>query len=269
MQSAVDLVRRPLGALLRRALKSVVQVATQDPVAALTFDDGPNPEYTPRLLEILGRYEARATFFMVGEAASKHRGIVERVAKSGHAIGNQSWDHPSLPLLNGGERRWQLRACKQALAPYGQHLLRPPFGHQNIQARLDALCMGLKVIMWSIAAEDWLDHDGEWMAERVISQIQPGSIILFHDSLCTMLDKRQADRGPTLQAVNLVLNRLNGHYRFVTIPELLGSGRPQLKSWYASGDPEEMSRLCEPDGTPWRYARRVSRRGGLQTGTGN
>ncbi len=135
-------------------MRTVTHVITEDTVAALTFDDGPNREYTPRVLEILERHQARATFFMLGVAASKHRDIVEDVARLGHAIGNHTWDHPSLPLLSSRERHWQFRACEQAIAPYGRGLLRPPFGHQNIQSRLDALCSGLQVIGWNIGAAE-------------------------------------------------------------------------------------------------------------------
>src|SRR6266487_3577536 len=99
MPFATDIVTRGLAALRRRAMGTVVQVATRDPVVALTFDDGPSRECTPRLLKILERHHAHATFFMVGEAATKHREIVEDVARLGHAIGNHTWDHPSLPLL--------------------------------------------------------------------------------------------------------------------------------------------------------------------------
>jgi peptidoglycan/xylan/chitin deacetylase (PgdA/CDA1 family) len=83
----------------------------------MTFDDGPDPEYTPRLLDILKKYQVHATFFiMVGEAAHNHPKLVRQVAQAGHAVGNHSWDHPSFPLISGRERRAQIRACAEAIA---------------------------------------------------------------------------------------------------------------------------------------------------------
>jgi peptidoglycan-N-acetylglucosamine deacetylase len=253
----MQMLRKILRTAKRRVLGTITHVWTQDPIVALTFDDGPDPHCTPRLLQILGRHQAHATFFMLGEAAQKYPDIVERVAQGGHAIGNHTWDHPSLPLLSGSERRRQLRACEQAIAPYGQGLFRPPFGHQNVKSRLDALCLGFQVVTWNIVAMDWLDHDAQWMANRVINEIQPGSVILFHDSLCPVLQMRYADREPTLEAVYLILERLHNCFRFVTIPELLRHGQPQFEDWYRWGNTEYMSQLREPEGKPWRYASRL------------
>ena len=131
---------------------SITGVSTQEPVAALTFDDGPHPESTPRLLEVLAKHRARATFFMVGEAAEKHRGLVRRVAEEGHAIGNHSWDHPSFPLMSGRERRRQIRACERALAPYGSRLFRPRYGHQHLASWLDTRRLGFDVAAWRVWA---------------------------------------------------------------------------------------------------------------------
>ena len=241
-------------ALLRNMMGTITHVLTPYPVAALTFDDGPHPEFTPRLLQILERHQARATFFMVGEAAQKHPELVRRVAQAGHAIGNHSWDHPSFPLIAGRERRRQLRACEHAIAPYGQGLFRPPFGHQSLASRFDAFWLRLKVITWNIAAEDWLDHDAQSMADLVTRRIQRGSVILFHDSLYTFLEEGYADREPTLEAVILLLERLGHDFRFVTVPELLRQGRPQYQNWYQKGTLELLNHLREPEGRTWRYA---------------
>jgi len=126
MQYWVGIVYKVLAVAERHLMGIITHVETQEEVAALTFDDGPHPEYTPRLLEILERLQARATFFMVGEAAQRHREIVRRVADAGHAIGNHSWDHPSFPQITGRERREQIRPCERAIAPYGERIFRPP-----------------------------------------------------------------------------------------------------------------------------------------------
>ncbi|MGH8754891.1 MAG: polysaccharide deacetylase family protein [Burkholderiales bacterium] len=122
---------------------TITHVSTSDAVAALTFDDGPHPEFTRRLLDILDRYQARATFFIVGRSAQRYPELVKRIAQAGHALGNHSWDHPSFPYISRRERRLQIRACAKAIHPYGLKLFRPPYGNQSIASRLDALCIGI------------------------------------------------------------------------------------------------------------------------------
>ena len=237
-QFGIEVLREPLARFLRSKLKTITHVETRDRVAALTFDDGPNPRCTPRLVELLERHGARGTFFMIGQAAQKYRDVVKRVAQGGHAIGNHTWDHPSLPLLSPSEQRSQLRSCQRAIAPYSQGLFRPPFGHQNVSSRLAAAFLRLRVVTWSVQADDWLDHDAEWMARRAIAEIRPGSIILFHDSLYTFLDEGHTDREPMLGAIELILRHFGNRFRFVSRPELLSRGQPQLQSWYRWGSEE-------------------------------
>jgi peptidoglycan-N-acetylglucosamine deacetylase len=131
-----------VGVAGRWLLGTITHVVTQDHVVALTFDDGPHPEFTPRLLEILRGHQARATFFMLGEAARRYPDLVKQVATEGHAIGNHSWDHPSFPLITARQQQQQIIACAQALAPYGQRLFRPPYGHQSMPSRLTAFRLG-------------------------------------------------------------------------------------------------------------------------------
>jgi peptidoglycan-N-acetylglucosamine deacetylase len=211
---------------------TITSVVTRDSVAALTFDDGPHPEYTPRLLDILQRYEVRATFFMVGEAAQRHPELVQQVAQAGHAVGNHSWDHPFFPSLPSDERQKQIRSCEQALVPYGQKLFRPPYGAENLASHLDALSLYYQVVNWSLDAEDWLERDPAWMADVLTRGIQPGSIVLLHDAICGSHEPvPQYNREPMLAALTQFLEGLGGRFRFVTIPELLRHGQPQYYNW--------------------------------------
>jgi peptidoglycan-N-acetylglucosamine deacetylase len=231
---------------------TITSVSTSRSMVALTFDDGPDPLCTPRLLDLLQKHNAKATFFMVGQAAERYPDIVEKVAGRGHAIGNHSWDHPSF-LLTSRERRDQIRACAKALAPYGQPILRPPYADQNLWSRLDALRLGYQVIMYSVTADDWLDHDAEWMKSRVMSRIQNGSVVLLHDSLFRYGNERYADREPMLNAVDSLLRELRGRFNFVTVPELLREGRPLRKKWFKKCAPDFLNGLKGPYGEGWRY----------------
>jgi peptidoglycan/xylan/chitin deacetylase (PgdA/CDA1 family) len=120
---------------------------------------------------------------------------------------------------------------------------------------LDAFLLGYQVIAWDIDADDWLDHDARWVADRVERQAKPGSIILFHDALRTILEERYESRVQTLDAVNLFLENQGDRFRFVTIPELLHFGQPHRVNWKSQGESDFMNRLREPGGKPGRYIR--------------
>jgi peptidoglycan/xylan/chitin deacetylase (PgdA/CDA1 family) len=235
-------------------------------VAALTFDDGPHPEFTPRLLDVLEKRHARATFFMVGKAAQRHPEIVRRVAAAGHAIGNHSWDHPSLPLLPGGERRAQVRAAGRALAPFGLRLFRPPYGHLSIPSRLDLLWLRYEVISWSENGhgEDWLDHDAGQIVDRLMDQVGPGRIIVLHDALYHAMAERYADRTPVIEAVERVLDRLGESFAFLTVPQLLREGPVQRRRWFPKVSVEFLNSLVPTIGEPRRYPAGAPRRMGAR-----
>jgi peptidoglycan/xylan/chitin deacetylase (PgdA/CDA1 family) len=200
-------------------------------VVALTFDDGPHAEYTPRLLELLERSQARATFFMVGEMARRHKQLVNEVANKGHAIGNHTWDHPILPSIPARERRRQIRECKKVLAPHGQRLFRPPYGAQSLASHFDAVWLGYKVVTWNIVSRDWLPDEPKAIADRLIEGIHPGSIVLLHDAIYrSQQPVPQYNREPMLSALMMVFSQIGDRFRFVTIPELLRHGVAQWRN---------------------------------------
>jgi peptidoglycan/xylan/chitin deacetylase (PgdA/CDA1 family) len=222
------------GAISRtaRVLGSVTRVSTAEPVIALTFDDGPHPTDTPALLDVLARYGAKATFFVVGRSAAAYPEVLRRTVTEGHAVGGHTWDHPSLPALAGPYRRRQLRWTSEVLGSCDSGLFRPPFGDQNLRSRLDAWRAGLTVVCWDVVAEDWRDDPADLIVERVYRRLRRGSIVLFHDTLFSTTDERFRDRRPTLAAVERMLAELGEHHRFVTVPELLELGRPVRWHWY-------------------------------------
>lgn len=219
----------------RRFSGAVVGVRTAGKVAALTFDDGPHPEYTPRLLEILDRHDAKGTFFVLGEMASRHGGELAEIARRGHAIGNHTWNHPSFPRISSGERRRQIKACAAAIAPHDCRLFRPPYGHMTFAAGFDARYLGYTVVTWSAHVEDWLRQPVDDLANRLLSKISAGGIVLLHDCIYDVRDRRDVSRDFMLIALDLALERLRGEFQFVTVPELLTLGRPRYKYWRKQG----------------------------------
>jgi peptidoglycan-N-acetylglucosamine deacetylase len=208
-------------------LGSLIRVATREPAIALTFDDGPDPQETPRVLDVLERHGARGTFFQVGKSVERYPEIVARAAAAGHALANHSWDHPSFRQIRGSYRRAQIRWCGEALAPHGgTRLFRPPFGEQSLASRLDALRCGHRVVCWDVVAEDWRDDPADVLVARVMRRLRRGSIVLFHDTLFKADAERYRDRAPMREALEILLERLAGSFRFVTVPELLRLGRP-------------------------------------------
>ena len=222
-----------LGALskLRNELfGSIVSVDSLNKEVALTFDDGPHPEFTPRLLEVLLRYDAKATFFMLGIMAEKYPNVVKLVMEGGHEIGNHSWDHPSLLTIPIQKIKAQLTQTKRLLAPFGQSLMRPPFGHQSLRTYISAKLLGYQVVAWNLVAEDWLDKNANCLADNLMKKIKPGSIILLHDSLYHAFEDQYRDRKATIGAVEILLKNLP-EYKFVKVSELLKNGLPVKEYW--------------------------------------
>jgi peptidoglycan/xylan/chitin deacetylase (PgdA/CDA1 family) len=213
-------------------LGTTLRVSTAEPAIALTFDDGPHPQDTPPLLDLLDRHGAKGTFFVVGKSARRYPELIERIARAGHALGNHTWDHLSLPSLKGRYRRRQLAWTQEELGSHASGLFRPPYGEQTPGSRMDALRLGLRVVCWDVIAEDWRDDSSEVMLQRIYRRLRRGSIVLFHDTLYSTIDERYSDRGPMLATVERLLQDLGDRYRFVTVPELLKLGRPVRWHWY-------------------------------------
>jgi peptidoglycan/xylan/chitin deacetylase (PgdA/CDA1 family) len=183
------------------------------------------------LLDILERHGARATFFVIGRQARHHPDILRRMVNAGHTIGNHTMDHPLFLAASSRERRRQIRAGAEAIAPYGLPLFRPPKGHQSVASRIDVLRTGHQVVTWNAHAEDWRLHDSDWMAEQLERQIAPGSIVLLHDAIWDPLAPGVEDRRPVIETVDQVLERMRGRFHFVTVPELLRHGPAVRQDW--------------------------------------
>lgn len=230
-----SLPRRILLAPAKRVMGTVTSVQTQDSVVALTFDDGPHPKYTPRLLEVLERHGAKATFFMIGKNALAHPDLVRQVAAAGHVIGNHTYDHPAMIRMSRYERLRQLQRCRKVLKPYGQHFFRPPYGGQTAGSRFDAFLCGYEVVAWSAAIGDWREIDRTIMVDRLNERVKNGFIVLLHDRGFRKQNSEATDRSELIAALDIFLGDASKTFRFVTIPELMRCGKvirsPWFKAW--------------------------------------
>jgi peptidoglycan/xylan/chitin deacetylase (PgdA/CDA1 family) len=190
---------------------------------AITFDDGPNPELTPRLLDMLKERGLKATFFVVGQNVEEYPGIVTRMASEGHEVANHSWSHPALTKLGIESFRKQIENTNQAIAnATGKRpvLMRPPYGATSLtlNKRLNEQ-FGLKVILWSVDPLDWKYRNSNRVYNSIVQNTRPGSIILAHDIHATTIAAMPA----TLDAL------LAKGYKFVTVSELIAMEvAPQL-----------------------------------------
>jgi len=222
--------------IFRLAVGPITSVKTKEPVAALTFDGGPDPRWTPRLLSILDKYRARGTFFVIGKCAQQHPELVRQIVQGGHTVANHSWNHPSFPIVSRGERERQINMCDDASSPYGQRLFRPPYGHLSLSSQLQLLRKGYAVVTWNVMTDDWREQqDAEQIAVQLKSRIKPGSIILLHDVVC---DNRAIPRDQMHVGLTIFLDQVVGHYRFVTLPELWRYGTLERQGSVMKADVE-------------------------------
>jgi peptidoglycan-N-acetylglucosamine deacetylase len=227
---ALGMARRvAFGALGRTPFGTIVAVDTARPLAALTFDGGPDATWTPRVLDVLDAHGAKGTFFVIGKYVDAHPEIVARMHRSGHALGNHTYEHPSFPLVSSGERLRELRACERALAPYpqGRKLFRPPYLDQSVASRFDTWRLGYDVIACSVHANDWEDREMTEMTKVLTDSVEAGSIVMLHDVVC---DQRYRSREAMIGALGALLTQ-RPEIDFVSVPELLAAGRPRREMW--------------------------------------
>jgi peptidoglycan/xylan/chitin deacetylase (PgdA/CDA1 family)/sulfur carrier protein ThiS len=156
------------------------------PAVALTFDDGPSPVYTSRILQVLRRFDVKATFFMLGYLADRYPDLARKVAAAGHAVGNHTMNHPQskpfarLPLhqMEGQIEEGHRTLVKLGIDPVA---FRPPGGSWDEEVLTAAEELGERTVLWSIDTEDWRGLKPKAIARTVLQEARPGSIILLHD----------------------------------------------------------------------------------------
>ena len=189
---------------------------------ALTFDDGPNDPHTLNLLDVLGKLNVRATFFMIGRYVQRRPDIALEVKNRWHVIANHTFTHPFLTLQSRANVREELEQCREALtAAVGEHsnLFRPPWGARRPAVFRTVRQLGLEPIMWSVTGYDWDAPSAEYIEKKVAARVHGGDVMLLHDG------GHQAfgtDRSHTVKAVEALILRYKAEgYEFVTVPEMM------------------------------------------------
>jgi peptidoglycan/xylan/chitin deacetylase (PgdA/CDA1 family) len=193
---------------------------------ALSFDDGPDALVTPKVLDALAANDARATFFVIGQALAAHPELARRMLAEGHALGNHSWRHSRLQTFRF--RKWhraEIQRCEQALtavAGSARHgLYRPPMGQKIGELCRELWRERLTLVAWSLHSHDTRLADPQQIARRVLTRARGGDIILLHDGH----DRPGRHRSCCPETVELILRGLHKKgLTCVTVPELLGQG---------------------------------------------
>jgi peptidoglycan/xylan/chitin deacetylase (PgdA/CDA1 family) len=203
---------------------------------ALTFDDGPNPAITPKLLDLLDRYQAKATFFLVGRYVREAPGLVKEMGSRGHLIGNHTDTHPNLLFCGPEETRVELLRCSEAISHVTwaePRWFRPPFGLRSPWLGALVQQQRMRMVMWTLLPGDWRVKPANWLIKRMkpiaakARTLPPrdassqgrtdGDVVCLHDGDYT---RPNGDRGHTLAALEYWLPRWRDlGLEFVTINE--------------------------------------------------
>ena len=186
----------------------------------MTFDDGPHATLTPKLLDMLAARKLKATFFVIGQNAVEYPDIMKRIVRDGHELANHSWSHPNLGKMGDDGVRMQLQKTDDAIAAAAGKrttLMRPPYGSITPrQKQWMYETFGYKTIIWDVDPFDWRRPGPGVIRDRIVSQTQPGSIILAHDI-----------HPGTIEAMPDTFDQLTAKgFKFATVSELLAMAKP-------------------------------------------
>ena len=207
---------------------TLYRVNINNKVVALTFDDGPSSEWTPKILAELKRAGVKATFFMLGKHVAQYPEIARQVADEGHEIGNHSYKHDVLLYYKKEELKNEIREAeniiKQATGQVTRYF-RPPKAWLTRREKIKIKEMGYEIVLWSLNSKDWVSFDDKYIIRFLIKNVRPGDIILFHDA-GGVFGVEGGDRHETVSTIFRLVERLREKdYRCVTISELLKLGK--------------------------------------------
>ncbi|MCK4777242.1 MAG: polysaccharide deacetylase family protein [Actinomycetia bacterium] len=206
--------------------EGIVRRGPQNKIVALTFDDGPHPVYTEKILKTLKEKNIKATFFVIGKHVKKYKDVALKIAKEGHEIGNHTYSHRDLvPTTRGVVQREVKKTEKivKEICGCQMQIFRPPRGVLSNSVRKILIKRGYKIILWSVSTQDWRKISPVQILKRVKRFTKDGSIILFHDS-GAIIKPEGASRNNTVKALPQVIDFLQEQgYKLVTISELISS----------------------------------------------
>ena len=197
---------------------------SKDKLVALTFDDGPSPDWTPKVLDALKQADVKATFFMLGKHVQEYPDIARLVASQGHEIGNHSYSHHVLIYYTKNELINEIKEAEQVIKKVTgvtTKYFRPPKAWLTQAEKETIKALGYQVVLWSLNSKDWVTFDEKYIVRYLVKHIQPGDIILFHDSGGTF-STEGGNREETVKTIPRLVEKLREKgYKFVTISEML------------------------------------------------
>ncbi|MFD5544987.1 polysaccharide deacetylase family protein [Streptomyces sp. NPDC127079] len=191
----------------------ILKISEQGRQMMLTFDDGPNPNYTPHILDTLAKYDVRAMFFLCGECIVENRELVARMAEEGHVVGNHTWTHPLLTTLDRAEIRAEMESTSDAIQDtYGERpqWFRAPYGAWNKAAFQLGAKMGMEPMAWTVDSTDWTTPGTRTIVDIIESGAAPGVVVLSHDA--------GGDRSQSVSALREYLPYLLDEGYHLTVP---------------------------------------------------
>ncbi|MBD8078949.1 polysaccharide deacetylase family protein [Cellulosimicrobium arenosum] len=150
----------------------------------VTYDDGPHPEHTPRILDVLAEHRTRATFFVLAGPARRHPHVVRRAVAEGHEIALHGADHGRLTRLSTRAAVSSVLGARRAVEDVAQvpvRFFRPPYGASTLRVNAALRARGLDVVLWTAEAKDWLHDDEHTLAQNALATLRPGAFLLLHD----------------------------------------------------------------------------------------
>jgi|GEM_PF-208790 len=204
--------------------EGIIRRGPSKKVVALTFDDGPSPEYTPLILDVLKKHNVKATFFLVGKHVKKYPDVARRILAEGHEIGNHTYSHRDLVPSTIKKLKREILQNQELIKEYlgvETRLFRPPRGIYSEAVRQFVVKNGLTMVLWSLSGIDWAGTPASLIAKRILRYTHPGAIILLHDS-GALIRSEGHSRINTAKALDKAIPALKERgYRFVTVSELI------------------------------------------------